>query len=151
MANYKGEFLMRRFLDLRVADEDFVDNARPNQFTNPETRERLECDRLYVRAGVAFEFNGPQHFQQTEMYSDERAFKQRRTRDILKKGLSLEANVILVTVTASELYPAALDALIPARLKRRPLDTEGPVYRALVDLCTEHVPILLALSTGRVD
>lgn len=39
LAPQKGEFLMKRWLDLLVASDDFADNARPPPVANPMTGE----------------------------------------------------------------------------------------------------------------
>ncbi|MEW6048508.1 MAG: hypothetical protein AB1609_18860 [Bacillota bacterium] len=49
---------MKCWLDLLVAGDDFVDNARPAFLGNPLSRDPLEFDRYYLD-GVRFEFNGP--------------------------------------------------------------------------------------------
>lgn len=54
-AQNKGEFLMKRRLDMRVRCDDFADNPRPGNMTNPLTKQPLELDRLYWKLRVAFE------------------------------------------------------------------------------------------------
>ncbi len=130
---------MGRFLDWRVVSQDYIDNARPRAFTNPITGERLELDRLYLDSSVGFEFNGPQHYMQTDKFADEESLKQQQNRDILKKGLSIDAKVTLVVVTVDQLHPSILETLIPPHLERRPIDTDGPYYRAFVDLSIQLV------------
>jgi hypothetical protein len=138
MAVYRGEFLMRKYLDFRVATNDFIDNARPAFLTNPLTGERLEYDRYYL-AGVAFEFNGSQHYERTRLYEDGKSLKERRARDAIKKGLSMDARVIIVVITAEQLHPTILEGLIPGILPRRTIDTGGAYYQALADLCVRYL------------
>jgi hypothetical protein len=138
MVAYKGEFLMRSYLNWRITSEAYIDNARPAKFINPSTGERLESDRLYLD-GVGFEYNGPQHYQQTKLFSSTKALQERRTLDLIKLGLSLETRIPIVVVTADQLHPTALDTLIPDTLPRRPIDTSGPYFLAFVQLCAEYV------------
>jgi hypothetical protein len=138
MVPYMGEFLMRSCLDWRIASARYIDNARSVKSTNPSTGERLESDRLYLD-GVGFEFNGPQHYQETKLFASEKAFRERRTRDLIKLGLSVETQIPIVVVTVDQLHPAVLYTLIPASLPRRPIDTEGSYFRAFVQLCAEYV------------
>lgn len=138
-ATHKGEFLMKRYLDLRINSDRFVDNARPIFLTSPLTDEQLEYDRYYPKYEVAFEFNGAQHLELTEDFPEEKALRDVKTRDTLKLGLSTRHGVTLITITADQLHPAVLEILIPPDLPRRPLDTQGPYYRALVSLCTRYV------------
>lgn len=134
MAPHKCEFLMRKYLDWRLVSTNYIDNARPGVLTSPITGERLELDRLYLDAAVGFEFNGPQHYGQTKLYHDPKSLKEQQTRDILKKGLSVNSQITLVIVTVDQLHPSVLDTLIPPTLERRAVETEGPYYCALVDL-----------------
>lgn len=57
---YYGEWLMRCLVDLLVKDLAFHDNAHPQWQTTPEGK-RLQLDRWYYSANVAFEFQGRQH------------------------------------------------------------------------------------------
>jgi hypothetical protein len=137
LASNKGEFLMKRYLDLRVASDEYVDNARPESLQNPLTDEHLEYDRLYLQ-GIAFEFNGPQHSERTKRYSSEKTLRETKARDLMKKGLSQDARVRLITVTPDHLHPDCLEALLPPELPRRRMDTEGQYYRTLAGLCTAY-------------
>jgi hypothetical protein len=69
----------------------------------------------------------------------QKAFRERRTRDLIKLGLSVETQIPIVVVTVDQLHPAVLDTLIPASLPPRPIDTEGSYFRAFVQLCAEYV------------
>jgi hypothetical protein len=138
MTPFRGEYLMKAYLNLRINTDEYTDNARPGFLLNPESKEALEYDRYYW-AGVAFEFNGPQHYEVTAKYASERQLQKTRLRDLVKRGLSQEAQVSLVVVTTDQLSPATLDTLIPDRLPRRPVDEQGPYYRALVELCQAYM------------
>ena len=137
LAQYKGEFLMKCYLDLRIRDDEFVDNARPRFLTNPMSDEALEYDRYYL-SGVAFEFNGSQHQGLTQKYNRGSSLKERKTRDLLKKGLSQDAQVTLVVIRPDDLPPDNLERLIPAEMPRRPLDKEGPYYQILARVCQAY-------------
>jgi len=134
IAAYKGEFLMRRYLDWCLVSNRYIDNARPAALISPITQERLELDRLYLDEAVGFEYNGPQHYRQTDMFNSPKAIKDQQTRDILKKGLSLKANITLVIITADQLHPDILEIMVPPQLKRRPVDKHGPYYQAFASL-----------------
>src|SRR5690606_2563656 len=82
---FKGEGLMRALLSLLVDLDVFEDNASPGFLVNPLTDERLQFDRFYPPS-VAFEFNGPQHYGETELYSAEHA-REQRARDLIKIGI----------------------------------------------------------------
>lgn len=130
-AQFKGEFLMKAFLDYAVVSEWHVDNARPDFLTNPATGERLEYDRYYLE-GVAFEFNGSQHYEHTERFASARQVKETQVRDLIKKGRSSDAAVTLVVVRPHQLHPDVLRTLVPpALLPLRRLDLEGPYLTSL--------------------
>lgn len=130
MARNKGEFLMKRNLDLWVRSREFLDNARPDLLTSPTSDHALEYDRFYYGFGVAFEFNGPQHYDAGPGF-DEQTHKEIRTRDLIKQALSKEAGVQLVTVTGQDLAPDIFPKLLPETLPRNWVDTDGPYFRAL--------------------
>jgi hypothetical protein len=50
----------------------------------------------------------------------------------------VEKRVPIVVVTVDQLHPAVLDTLIPVSLARRPIDTQGPYFKALVQLYSEY-------------
>lgn len=134
---YKGEFLMKRLLDFWIDSNKFMDNARPEFLTNPATQERLEYDRYYT-IGVAFEFNGPQHYGKTELYKDEQAVKEIKVRDLVKQALSRKNGVDLITVSRENLYPEIFETLIPKEIKNQFADKTGPYYRALARISTAY-------------
>jgi len=146
----KGEALMRKVLDLVIPDTGFIDNYRPEFLKNPMTGQCLEYDR-YHNVGVAFEFNGPQHYGPTGRYpiacqvpsETEPSLRARsgpfspqptprsakgprdvftppmvgynrrdaaalRTRDLVKRGLSAENGITLITVRAADLSISAI-------------------------------------------
>ena len=116
----KGEALMRKVLDLVVPDTRFMDNYRPEFLKNPMTEQCLEYDRYY-EVGVAFEFNGPQHYGPTDRFPDPRSAAALRTRDLVKRGLSAENSVILITVRAADLSISKICKLVKGHLPiRRP-------------------------------
>ncbi|MDP2858860.1 MAG: hypothetical protein Q8P50_12910 [Bacillota bacterium] len=133
----RGEFLMKRYLDLRVWSDEYVDNARPEFLVNPATDEPLEYDRYYL-SRVAFEFNGAQHHSTTQAFPDDKALKEMKARDLIKKALSDKAGVKLIIVTAEDLPPDAFDKLLPDDLPLNPVDKDGPYFKALVRICTAY-------------
>lgn len=133
----KGEFLMKCWLDLLVASDDFVDNARPGFLRNPTSGDVLEFDRYYLE-GVAFEFNGWQHYGPTAVFPDEQVFKEQRTRDLVKKGLSQELGIILIEITSDDLSLASMTSKIPSILPVNAIDKDGPYVRALARLCQNY-------------
>jgi hypothetical protein len=121
---------MKAFLDYAIASEGYMDNARPEFLTNPATGERLEYDRYYFD-GVAFEFNGTQHNEQTDRFQSARQLRDTQMRDLIKIGRSVDARITLVTVHPHQLHPEVIVSLLPDCLPRRTLDFNGPYLRAM--------------------
>lgn len=125
----KGEALMRKVLDLVIPDTEFIDSYRPEFLKNPMTGQCLEYDRYY-KVGVAFEFNGPQHYGPTEKYPDRRDATALRTRDLVKRGLSAENGITLIVVRATELSIGTICRLAERHLPVcRPRKTDLYVVR----------------------
>jgi len=137
-AGNKGEFLLKRYLDMRVACHHYLDNYRPGFAVHPLTLEPLEYDRLYIRHKVAFEFNGPQHDGPTDKYSDAIAAADLKVRDMVKDCLSRTEGVSLVVVTVRDLVPDTLDLRLPPVLPRRPVDRESPYFKAWDGIRRRH-------------
>jgi hypothetical protein len=133
----KGEFLMKRYLDVAVHSEDFIENARLEILRNT-TGEPLEFDRYY-RERVAFEFNGPQHLGVTEKFTDETAAFELQKRDTRKVWLCEVADVILIRIYVADLHPRIMSRLIPSRLQRNYIDEQGPYSKTLCNLCASYI------------
>jgi DNA-binding MarR family transcriptional regulator len=127
----KGEFLMKRHLDLRIRSERFIDNARSELLASPITDYRLEYDRHYFDDGVAFEYNGRQHYEPGPGIEAEKAFRELQSRDLMKHALSEKAGIRLVVVTAEDLRPGLIEKLIPDTLERNHVDENGPYFKTL--------------------
>jgi hypothetical protein len=136
VAGNKGEFLMKRCLDLWIQSDEFVDNARPKFLTNPTTGEPLEYDRYYLQK-VAFEFNGTQHYETTEVFNDEKALGEAKARDLMKEALSRRNGVTLITVTSDDLDPAVFGRVVPPNLFINAF-VEGPYMEALSRICKAY-------------
>lgn len=133
---FKGEGLMRALLSLLVDLDEFEDNASPGFLVNPLTDERLQFDRFYPPS-VAFEFNGPQHYGETELYSAEHA-REQRARDLIKIGICAQKGVTLVIVHAEDLSIAGMLKKINGLLPMRAFDRRGPVARYLESRCRAY-------------
>lgn len=116
-AQYFGEGLMREYLSLLVDSEDYEDDAAPGFLVNPRTAERLQLDRFYP-PGVAFEYNGPQHYRATERFSADEVAGQRE-RDYIKLGICVARGITLVTVHPEDLslkgMQQKIETLLPLR------------------------------------
>ena len=137
VAGNKGEFLMKRCLDMWVQSDEYEENARPEFLRNPKTKELMEYDRFYFQ-GVAFEFNGNQHYGVTELFSDERAIEDLQTRDLMKESLSRRNGIELVTITALDLEPASFGTLIPDNLPKNAEPADGLCCQAFTRLCRSY-------------
>lgn len=138
VAPYKGEFLMKKWLDYLLSPIEWSDNARPDFLQSPETGEPLEYDRYSPSHRVAFEFQGPQHFGPTNSYPNQDQFRETRKRDIMKRGLSNENGIVLVTITADDLSLERMLGKIPPELPRAIIDPNGPYARELEEVSAKY-------------
>lgn len=134
-----GEYLMKRLLDVLVDSDDYIDNARPWFLQNPNTNQFMEYDRFYATAGVAFEFNGPQHYGTTEIFQDAEEVDEIMQRDKMKADLSDTRNIILVSVTEDDLSFEKMSKKIPERLPKANYHPDCLYVRTLEDMCGEYV------------
>ncbi|MDF2628175.1 MAG: hypothetical protein K0R39_2006 [Symbiobacteriaceae bacterium] len=117
--NY-GEQLMREYLSLLVDSMNFEDEAEPGFLVNPRTDERLRFDRFYP-PGVAWEFNGPQHYRATERFTEAEVARQKE-RDYIKLGICFREGVTVVEVRPQDLSLAVMRAKVGSLLPVRSLD-----------------------------
>ncbi|MGI6163409.1 MAG: hypothetical protein ACOYEQ_05725 [Bacillota bacterium] len=138
VAGYLGEFLMKEWLDFLIADCEYVDNARPDFLRNPRSKKNLEYDRYYL-AGVAFEFNGDQHYMQTDKHPDSRELLERQERDLIKIGLSQKKGIELVEVVYDDLTLEGMKKKIPGILRLARINENGPYVRTLTEISNEYI------------
>jgi hypothetical protein len=119
-AQYAGEAIMHEYLSLLIDSDEFIDNARPGFLVNPLTCERLEFDRFYPKARVAFEYHGAQHFHETEAFSKETVDSQ-RVRDLIKAGLCVYHGIDLVVIDADCLSLQGISGKLGGRMPLRSL------------------------------
>jgi hypothetical protein len=137
-SKHAGEFLMKAWLDHLVDSDNFIDNCRPSFLVNPATGKPLEYDRLYDE-GVAFEYNGPQHYTPTERFSDVDKVRQIQLRDHIKASLSQEQGIVFVEIIESDLNLDNMLASIPDILPLRPIDKNSTYIRGLTRLSEEYI------------
>ncbi len=137
-SQHAGEFLMKAWLDLLVDSDNFVDNCRPSFLVNLETQKTMEYDRYY-REGVAFEYNGSQHYTPTQRFSDVHEIRKTQLRDHLKAGLSQRQGIVYVEIIENELNLDSMLENIPNTLPLRPIDRNSAYVRGLTRLSEEYV------------
>lgn len=136
-AQHRGETLLCEFLNALVALDDYKDNAAPDFLLNPYTGELMELDRYYAAAGVAVEFNGNQHYEETDLATFEQTVKQ-VGRDAMKAFICRARGIELITIRTDDLTLKAIDQKIPGRLPRRDLEGMEPLVAALEELASEY-------------
>jgi len=118
-AEYKGEAIMFAWLDTTADSDDFVDHARPGFLPNPFTGRRMELDRFYVSAKVAYEYNGSQHYEPTDEDPDKAKLMRQQARDDMKRGICERRGITVVTVKAEDLTLGKMvqkvEGLLPLR------------------------------------
>jgi len=136
----KGEFLMNKRLDWSLRSDECVRNARPKFLTNPETRMPLELDRFDPKAGLAFEYNGSQHYHESGDYTEEEVNRQ-KVHDLLKESLSMRNGITLLVFSWQDLRPGVIESRLEAtvpHLKRGYVDMAGPYMKTLNRMCANY-------------
>lgn len=140
---YYSEWLMRCLLDLLVPDMAYIDNAYPNWLITPQGGLRLQLDRWYEDLNVAFEFQGPQHFQKGDRFVRTDEDLSRRLRyDGEKIRLCSLQQVELIEVTGPELDFESFRDKIRGKVPLLPLRESGPLYRELLGMSRQYVSYL---------
>jgi len=130
-APFLGEALAAEGCRLLSPETQYFDNARPAGFEHPMTGERLEFDRYYIQAGVAVEFNGPQHDGPTAHFPDEQAWRRQRVRDLVKLGLAVERGIKLIVLRPEDLDLVTLRERLRGYLPLRDLSNHQPLVEYL--------------------
>lgn len=143
-APHIGEALMKEWLTLLVDLSEYDDNARPGFLCNPATGEHLEYDRWYATCeggSVAFEFNGPQHYRVTDHFPHSEQVGQTRARDYIKKAISHDHGVTLITIHPEDLTLTGMLAKIKEapQLPLRTVYLDDPVLHYLVDASERYI------------
>lgn len=81
-------------------DETIIQrNFRPQFLKNPETNRCLEYDMYHPKAKIAIEYNGKQHYEfPNSFHKTEEEFNKQVARDELKKKISKEKGICLISV-----------------------------------------------------
>ncbi len=137
-AVFLGQWTMWCWLDALVDSSDYMDNSRPDWLRNADTGCRMELDREYRTLGVAFEFQGEQHFRPTQAYPDEDAHAKRQLRDDQKAGVCLRNGVRLVEITAEDLTLKTMLEKVD-RLPLRHYRANGPIIRELKKISESYI------------
>jgi len=132
-AGYRGEALMKAWLNALFADRDYVDNFRPDFIRYPKTDQPLEYDRYYPRVQVAVEFNGLQHFRPTKRFPGQAEYDDQQTRDLVKEALSIKHGITLVTIEAKDLSLKMMLEKVRGLTSAR-VDADGPYVKMLEKL-----------------
>lgn len=130
---HKAEALMREFLSLLVESNDFEDNATPGFLVNPYTDEEMQFDRYYP-VGVAFEYNGEQHYHTTALYSKEIKVRKQMGRDLMKQAICMQRSITLVVVHLEDLSLEGMRQKVPSQLPLRDLEGHQPLATYLESL-----------------
>ena len=130
-----GQFLAVRMIEV-LTGARVLENAAPNWLDNLETGGRMEYDILLFDHNVAYEFQGPQHERETDLFPGEERLRKQMRRDQLKREKSLLANVKLYDIWARQLDFEHLTTLLQeAGVPVRPIpDHLRYVYWALNEL-----------------
>jgi hypothetical protein len=147
-APFLGEFLSKRFLDLFIPSDQFVDNGRPAFLRTADSKVPLEYDRFYYAHGVAFEYNGDQHYVTGEQYASEQELKERQLRDFNKARLSQRNGIILVEIIDEDLTLERMRKKIPPALPIARMQEGSRYVRALTEIALKHIANMRKKRSG---
>lgn len=140
-----GEWLMKCVLDLIIHDRNCRDNSRNQWLVHPDTGRRLELDRWYPDANIAFEFQGPQHFgPDGHFITTEAEYMARAERDQLKRDICKRHSVELIEITADDLDFTLIKNKVKAANGRHgraplfPVRMKSPLVRELTGMCQTY-------------
>lgn len=142
-ARNKGEAIMHEYLSLLIDSEDYQDNVKLGILVNPSTGERMEFDRYYPK-GVAFEFQGPQHFGNTDQFSKQEVADQ-MARDHMKRGICAKEGITLLEVRREDLSLNTMKRRVGTHLPLRDLTGLERLIEVLETVALSH-----RRSEGRV-
>lgn len=135
---FLGEFLMRCLLDLCVKDSNYYDDAFPPFLITPQGQ-RLQLDRWYWVANVAFEFQGQQHFEQDGKFVRTSSDLSRRLAyDGEKLRLCTLNGVRLFELRASDLDYHRLREKLSGKLPLIPIRENRPLFREVAGMCSQY-------------
>lgn len=137
--HFYGEWLMKNVLDVTVKDRDYHDNARP-QWLTTSTGNRLELDRWYRQANVAFEFQGEQHSRVDGRFvKTPEQLEQRQLYDQKKRDLCARHGIELIELTAIDLSVEQIRETVRGKLELSPVREDTPLFRELTGMCRNYV------------
>ena len=77
-------------------------NVRPEWLINPETNHLLELDCYNKEMGIAFEYQGRQHYEPVEFFGGEETYKKVKKRDKIKRKVCKRHSVRLIEIDSRE-------------------------------------------------
>lgn len=98
-----GQSLLRQYLELFLPSFPFQENLRPEWLFG------MELDFFNASLGVAFEFQGDQHFVPTERFGD---CRDQKRRDARKRALCREKEILLIKVLPIDLIAPRMSNIV---------------------------------------
>lgn len=102
MSSSIGEKILREILDEIIINKNAIYNYRGNEITNDITGQPLELDIYYPDLKLAFEFQGEQHYKETN-FANAKQVNSIKQRDEIKVVKCEENGITLITINGSEL------------------------------------------------
>ena len=96
----KGERKLRKVLE-ELYGKKFP-NVRPEWMINPETNHLLEIDCYNEEMGLAFEYQGRQHYKPVEFFGGEEIYEKVKRRDDIKRKICKQHGIRLIEIDSRE-------------------------------------------------
>lgn len=145
---HTGQALMQEFLNLIVDSFEFIEDGSTGFLVNPRTQHLMQFDRFYPLHRVAFEFNGRQHYEETEIFTKGQVSAQRE-RDRVKRAICAAKGITLVIVHADDLSLEGMRRKVPDVLPKRDLRGFSGTIRHLERVARRY-RMAAARHSGRV-
>lgn len=136
---YKGEWLMQCLLDLLIRDPHRYENSRPTYLVTGEGSGRLELDRMYPRAKLAFEFQGEQHYRVGPLNPTEEDLQEQVMRDHIKASICNTKGIRLFHLRYSDLNYHSLTEKLEGLVDLYPIRETRPLFKFVDDRCRRYI------------
>ena len=125
---------------------------RPKWLVNPRTGYPLELDGYCEKLGIAFEFQGQQHYQRIDFFHTSRSLEETQNIDQLKKKLCKEHGVTLIEVPSMDYDNVGSFIVSKCReygIAIGPLSIEAFDYRSFNIYCSHDLEEMKQIAESR--
>jgi hypothetical protein len=127
----------------RIFDEDFL-QVYPRWLTTKE-HERLQLDGFCERLGIAFEYQGEQHYHKKAYFATKSSFRDLVRRDAAKREACVHHGVLLIEIP----YTVTKEK-IPQFIISKPLQNGVPVRKSVLKLQITDLDVTIVSTAQKL-